>query len=64
MSQLSPLDIQQHLGGIDYPAGKREIIEGARANGVDSAVIRKLQEIPDRQYDGPSAIMNEVNGDF
>jgi hypothetical protein len=52
MSQLSPLDIQQHLGGIDYPAGKREIIEGARANGVDSAVIRKLQEIPDRRYDG------------
>jgi uncharacterized protein DUF2795 len=64
MAQIKPTDIERHLGGIDYPASKREIIEQARANGADWAVVRKLEEIRDRRYDGPTSVMQEVTGDF
>jgi uncharacterized protein DUF2795 len=64
MSQISPIDIQRHLGELDYPASKQEILEQARASGADEIVLRKLQEIPHRQYHDPSGVMKELNGDF
>ena len=64
MAQINPIDIERNLGGIDYPASKQEIIEQARANGADGAVVRKLEEIQDRRYDGPTAVMREVTGDY
>jgi uncharacterized protein DUF2795 len=64
MARISPIDIQRNLSGLAYPASKREIIEQARAGGADEAIVRKLVKIRDRPYDGPDAIMKELNGDF
>jgi len=64
MADVTPIDIQRHLGGIDYPASKQELIEQARASGADETIISKLQKIPDRQYDGPPGVMKELDGEF
>ena len=64
MAQIRPIDIEQHLGDVEFPASKQEIIEQARASGADTVVLRKLEEIPDRRYDGPGRIMSEITGDF
>jgi hypothetical protein len=64
MSRINPIDIQRHLGGVDYPASKQALIDQARESGADEVIVRKLQEIPDRQYDGPSRVMSEITGDF
>ncbi len=64
MADVSPIDIQRHLGGMDYPASKEEILEQARASGADEDVLSRLERIPNRQYDGPNVIMKELSGEL
>jgi hypothetical protein len=52
----SPIELQKHLGGMDYPAGKDEIVEHAKSSGASKEVIETLQKIPDREYNGPNAV--------
>jgi hypothetical protein len=57
---VSPIDIQKALGGMDYPAKKEEIIEHAQQNGASDDVIKALQGIEDREYEGPSGVSKAV----
>ncbi|MFC4856966.1 DUF2795 domain-containing protein [Actinophytocola glycyrrhizae] len=57
----NPIQMQKYLGGMDYPAGRDEIVEHAREKGADDDVLRHLQAIPDRQYDGPNAVSKEFS---
>jgi hypothetical protein len=56
----SPIQVQKYLKGIDYPVDKKKIVQVARSQGADENVIRTLQSIPDRTYDGPNAISKEL----
>lgn len=56
----NPIQIQKFLGGVDYPAGKEAILDAARESGADDAVLDALQGIPDREYDGPTAVSEAV----
>ncbi|MGY1734039.1 DUF2795 domain-containing protein [Geodermatophilus sp. SYSU D01045] len=55
---VSPIDLQKALKGIDYPASKEQILEHAK--GADKEVLDALQEIDDREYEGPSGISAAV----
>ncbi|WP_040792361.1 DUF2795 domain-containing protein [Nocardia paucivorans] len=61
MSQISPVQIQKFLGGIDYPCDRDEIIFTAEANGADDNVLDLLSELPDGLYEGPNAISEAVS---
>jgi hypothetical protein len=56
-----PANVMKHLGGIDFPANKQEILEQAkRGEGPDTKeVVEFLEKIPDREYGGPQEIMKE-----
>lgn len=56
----NPIQLQKHLKGVDYPAGKSDLIQTARDHGADDNVINALERIPDRQYDGPNAVSKAV----
>jgi hypothetical protein len=57
----TPVDVQKYLGGINYPANRRQVIDTARSHGADENIIRTLEEnLPDRTYDGPNAISREL----
>jgi hypothetical protein len=60
MSQADFIKVQKFLSGVDYPADKSQLIEHARAKGADTESVRALEGIPDRRYDGPSAVSKEV----
>lgn len=57
----NPIQLQKHLKGVDYPAGKSDLIQTARDHGADDNVINALEKIPDRQYDGPNAVSKAVS---
>jgi hypothetical protein len=57
---VSPIDIQKALGGMDYPAKKEEIVKHAQDHGGGDDVIKALQGIEDREYDGPSGVSAAV----
>ena len=59
---VSPIDIQKALSGMDYPAGKDDIVKHAEQNGGDKEVIDALKKIEDREYEGPSGVSSAVFG--
>jgi hypothetical protein len=60
-NQPSPIELQKHLSGVDYPASKKELIDRAQQQGADNDLIDALQAIPDREYDGPNAVSAEFS---
>ncbi|WP_182877180.1 DUF2795 domain-containing protein [Microbispora sp. H10670] len=57
----NPIQLQKHLKGVDYPAGKSDLIDTARDQGADDTVLNALERIPDREYDGPNAVSKAVS---
>jgi hypothetical protein len=57
----NPIEVQKHLGGMDYPVSKDTILETAKKSGADQSILDALGNIPDRQYDGPNAISHELS---
>ncbi|MCU1615162.1 MAG: uncharacterized protein JWO98_2702 [Frankiales bacterium] len=57
---VSPIDIQKALSGMDYPAGKEDIVRQAESSGADKEVIDALKKIDDREYEGPSGVSSAV----
>ena len=57
---VNPIQLQKHLSGVDYPAGKQDLIDTAREQGADEEALSTLERLPDREYDGPNAVSAEV----
>jgi hypothetical protein len=57
---VSPIDVQKALSGMDYPAGRDDIVKHAEQNGGDKEVIDALRKIEDREYEGPSGVSSAV----
>ena len=53
---VDPIEVQRHLGGVDYPASKDEIISTAESNGAPQEVIEALQRMDGEEFDGPNAV--------
>jgi len=56
----APVQVQKFLGGLDYPVGKQKIIDEARQQCADEAVLAALAQIADRDYDSPVAVLREI----
>ncbi|NBE93577.1 DUF2795 domain-containing protein [Nonomuraea sp. KC401] len=56
----NPIDLQKHLGGVDYPAGKADLIKAARDHNASKEIVEALEAMPDREYDGPNAVSEAV----
>jgi Protein of unknown function (DUF2795) len=52
----NPIQMQKFLGGVEYPASRDQLVEHARSQGADQAVLDGLKSIPDREYNGPNAV--------
>ncbi|MGN9839315.1 DUF2795 domain-containing protein [Nonomuraea sp. H19] len=56
----NPIDLQKHLSGVDYPARKNDLIKAAREHGASEDIVKALETMPDREYDGPNAVSQAV----
>ncbi|WP_058554904.1 DUF2795 domain-containing protein [Thiohalocapsa sp. ML1] len=48
---VSAAGIAQALGGIDFPAGKDDVLSYAESHDAPSDVLEALSNIPDREYE-------------
>jgi hypothetical protein len=53
----SPANVQKHLKGADYPAGKNDLVKLARQNGAPKEVLDVLEQMPEQEYGGPQDVM-------
>jgi hypothetical protein len=56
----NPIDLQKHLGGLDYPAGKDDVVRKAEESGADDTVLEALRGLPDRTYEKPTDVSGAV----
>lgn len=52
LESLEPRDIPSCLRGVRFPAGKRDILTGARLNRAPRQVMEILHRFPEIQYQG------------
>lgn len=58
--ELSPIEVQKHLGGVSYPAQRDELVDAARGNGAGDDIVQALQSLPGQSYDGPDQVMKAL----
>ena len=58
--QRSPVQVQKFLRGVDYPASKEQLIESAQEEGADEQTLELLGSLPDRQYESPISVSQDL----
>ena len=56
----SPISIAKYLSGIDFPAGKQDLVEHAKSNHADKEVLEVLKRMPDQTYKSMKDVMKGV----
>ncbi|KAF5060485.1 DUF2795 domain-containing protein [Methanoculleus horonobensis] len=59
LTRLSAADLQVYLKGMDYPAGKQEIVSRARQNNAPDDVISVIEGFSDRTYQSAADVSSE-----
>jgi hypothetical protein len=49
-TKVSPVEIEQRLEGMGFPASKQDIISHARKNYAPSEVIDTLEMLPEQEF--------------
>ena len=57
--KVSAAQLQMYLKGMDYPAGKQEIIQQARTNSAPENIMSFLNRLPDKTYNRPTDVEQE-----
>ncbi|MFE0449979.1 DUF2795 domain-containing protein [Streptomyces sp. NPDC058914] len=60
MADLSPVDLQKALKGMDYPTDKQHLVERARQNKADDKVVSRLDGLKQDRFDGPNEVQKAV----
>src|SRR5918997_6984936 len=50
---VTPIQVQIYLKGVDYPAGKSELLARAQAAGAETPVLETLTQLPAQCYRSP-----------
>lgn len=56
----SPTDVTRHLKGIDFPAGKEDLVKHAKQQGADESVVDLIGKMPDGRYETMADVMKGV----
>jgi hypothetical protein len=56
-------EIEDLLGGLDFPATRRDLLRHAQDMGAHDVVIRALRDLPERSYRSPADLLREI-GNF
>jgi hypothetical protein len=51
--QVTPIQVQTYLKGVDYPTGKHGLLARAQAAGADGPVLETLTHLPEQRYTSP-----------
>ena len=50
-------NLARFLKGVEFPAERTDLIEGAKQNGADQGVLEVLGKMPRRSYDSMAEVM-------
>ncbi|MFD5587884.1 DUF2795 domain-containing protein [Streptomyces sp. NPDC127063] len=60
MADLSPIELQKALSGMDYPTDKQHLVDVARKNKADEKIVSRLDGLKEDHFDGPNEVQKAV----
>ncbi len=61
MADVSPIEVQKALGGVDYPADKEDLVKNAEKKDANDKVLSALKDLPDKRYESPADVNKEIS---
>lgn len=55
--RISPISLQKHLKGTNYPASKDDLVQRAQNNSAPDDVLNMIRHLPSQSYDSPADVM-------
>jgi trehalose-6-phosphatase len=55
-----PLELQDALAGLDYPATKADVVAQAEQNGADGTMLQTLNDLPERVFAAPEDVTGGI----
>jgi Protein of unknown function (DUF2795) len=60
MANISPVEVEKSLKGVNFPAKKQDLIRHARQQNVGQPVIEALSHLPEQTFDGPIEVTKAI----
>lgn len=60
-NRFSPIEVQQFLKGMSYPASKEDLINHARRNRASDGIISMLNGMRTNNFSGPTDVTDALN---
>lgn len=60
MANVNPTQIQEYLGGADYPCSRDELVDYARDNGASSNILQTIARLPDHEFNSPTDVSEAI----
>ncbi len=57
---VNPIQVQKFLSGVDYPMSKKDVVDTARQQGADDAVLSTLEGLPAEEFNSPNDISEAI----
>jgi hypothetical protein len=57
---VNPIELQKYLKGVDYPAGKDDLVRTAESNGAPSEIVDAIRSASQDSFDGPSGVQKAI----
>jgi hypothetical protein len=62
LGDLNLSELQQYVGGINFPADKQEVASGAESNGAPQAVVDQIRNSATERFDSLEEVLQAVQG--
>ncbi len=60
MPHAAPLEIEQYLRGVQYPANKNNLINHARQLGASQDMLETLSNLRERIFNSPADVSRAI----
>jgi hypothetical protein len=60
-NRFSPIEVQQFLKGMSYPASKEDLVNHAKRNRASDGIISMLNGMRTSQFSGPTDVSDALN---
>jgi hypothetical protein len=57
---VDPIELQKHLKGADYPAGKDDLVALAESNDAPADVVEALRDADADEFEGPDEVQAAI----
>lgn len=58
--RISPVQMQKHLKGVNYPASKNDLVKQAQNNNASDEIVDKIRTLPADSFGGPKDVMKAL----